>query len=162
MTEDEAKAMLAVLSDHYQEPVMPISIYCKALTTWRTAIRERSERMVASAYPGIDKPWGTPEKTAAQALFDHDAKNPKDHAGVQRAGDAHSSVKWYNEVSSTFTSIRKSNLLARLLYGAQEIRTTPCPIHKGVWSGCMWPDDPKDMCACMDGCNVTGWLPNVP
>ena len=128
MNDDEAKAMLAILSDHYGEPVMTLKRYCAALETWRRAVQERAQRMTLAAYPGIDKPWGTPEKTAALALFDADAKTftaPVTDTGVQRLPDVHSAVKWAREVSSTFLSIRKSNLLARLIYDGQELRTTP-------------------------------------
>ncbi len=34
MTEIEAKAMLAKLSEHYGEPVLPLERFCYALTTW--------------------------------------------------------------------------------------------------------------------------------
>lgn len=55
--------------------------------------------------------------------------------------------------------IVKSNLLARLIYGGEELRTEPCPEHKGHWSGCVWEDLP---CGCVVGANVTGWLPPQP
>ena len=54
--------------------------------------------------------------------------------------------------------LMKSNLAARLVYGGEKVRETPCPKHKGRWSGCVWGD-----AACIEGCmwgsNVTGWLP---
>lgn len=34
LPEHEAKAMLAKLTEHYGEPVMPIHRYCRALSTW--------------------------------------------------------------------------------------------------------------------------------
>lgn len=54
-------------------------------------------------------------------------------------------------------AIRKSNLLARLLYDGQQLRSMPCPEHDGRWSGCF------DHCphGCTDNENVTGWLPNA-
>lgn len=59
--------------------------------------------------------------------------------------------------------IRKSCLLDRLFFQKEGLRTEPCPIHKGRWSGCAWS---KPECAteenpmgCMNGSNVTGWLP---
>lgn len=61
-------------------------------------------------------------------------------------------------------NIEKSNLLARMIYSGDGIRQKPCPVHKGVWSGCKW-GNPE--CATEDypfgchwGSNVTGWLPN--
>lgn len=53
-------------------------------------------------------------------------------------------------------AIYKSNLLSRLIYSGEQLRTTPCPKHKGRWSGCVW----DAQCECMCGSNVTGWLPN--
>ena len=56
------------------------------------------------------------------------------------------------------TAIRKSNLLFRMLFLGEPLRTTPCPTHKGKWSGC------KELgtCDCQCGWDVTGWLPNEP
>jgi hypothetical protein len=52
--------------------------------------------------------------------------------------------------------IGKSCLLSRLIYAGEPLRTRPCPIHRGRWSGCFK--------VCPAGCNfeenVTGWLPN--
>ena len=72
------------------------------------------------------------------------------------------SESFAESVVHVLMQVGKSNLLWRLIYGGQTLRTTPCPTHKGVWSGCVWPKDAKDACACMDGSNVTGWLPNAP
>lgn len=41
MTDAEAEALLAQLSAHYRQPVMPVRRYCEAITTWLRAI-ERS------------------------------------------------------------------------------------------------------------------------
>ena len=52
--------------------------------------------------------------------------------------------------------VSKSNLLARLLYEGEKLRTEPCPIHQGRWSGCVWGEQ---RCPhCMSGDNVTGWV----
>lgn len=59
--------------------------------------------------------------------------------------------------------IPKSNLLARLLYGGEKLRTTPCPVHCGTWSGVPFPaawfkaDLSGNPYYC--GCQGTGWLP---
>lgn len=53
--------------------------------------------------------------------------------------------------------ISKSCLLNRLFFQTETLRTTPCPEHEGRWSGCAWSGTP---CACQNGANVTGWLPN--
>ena len=52
-------------------------------------------------------------------------------------------------------SIRKSNLLWRLIYGGQSLRTRMCPKHRGRWSGYGWGYE----CECQDGYDITGWLP---
>jgi hypothetical protein len=62
-------------------------------------------------------------------------------------------------IDLVFLAIEKSNLLWRLLWAGEPLRSTPCPVHEGKWSGCVWPKDSKDVCPCMSGCNVTGWLP---
>jgi hypothetical protein len=59
-------------------------------------------------------------------------------------------------IQEVSTLVSKSNLLSRLLYGGEELRTERCPIHKGHWSGCVWGDG---RCPhCMSGDNVTGWV----
>ena len=69
--------------------------------------------------------------------------------------------KFAETVGFVFLQIEKSNLLARLIYGGESLRTVPCPTHQGRWSGCVW----GEACACQSnqngtvGCNVTGWLP---
>ena len=51
--------------------------------------------------------------------------------------------------------IRKSDLLARLLFGGEKLRTVPCPEHKGR----------QDTHALVVGtpcaCGGTGWLPEA-
>jgi hypothetical protein len=53
------------------------------------------------------------------------------------------------------TFARKSNLLFRLLYLRQPLRTKKCPKHQGHWSGCKFG---LDGCECQVGFDVTGWL----
>jgi hypothetical protein len=48
--------------------------------------------------------------------------------------------------------IRKSDLLWRLLYDGQRLRTRKCPKHGGSWAG-------VSPVACPHGCGHTGWLP---
>ena len=137
---------------------------------------ERATTLQKELYPGMAlKPWENPEDRdeydVATARY-HAETSIKDRMqGIFKAGDeptkrdyAIEELKRYEEavekIRWVFMQIRKSNLLARLLYDGQALRTMPCPEHKGHWSGCKWPKDPKDLCPCMDGCNVTGWLPN--
>lgn len=58
-----------------------------------------------------------------------------------------------HRVERTFLSIRKSNLLARLLYSGEKLRTVMCPEHKGKWSGIEWSDN-----VCPHKCQLTGWV----
>lgn len=55
------------------------------------------------------------------------------------------------------TFARKSNLLWRLLYAGEPLRTRKCPEHDGHWSGCKPEPCPH---GCSYGHDVTGWLPN--
>lgn len=52
-------------------------------------------------------------------------------------------------------AISKSNLLWRLIYGGEKLRTKKCPEHKGRWSGLSSPDND-----CEHGCDFTGWVPD--
>lgn len=47
-------------------------------------------------------------------------------------------------------AITKSSLLARMIYGGEELRTEKCPEHHGQWMGIF---------RCPHGCDGTGWLP---
>lgn len=51
--------------------------------------------------------------------------------------------------------IRKSNLLYRLLYLREPLRTRRCPIHDGHWDG------QAMLRGCEHGCDGTGWLREV-
>lgn len=51
------------------------------------------------------------------------------------------------------TDIEKSNLLARLLYAGEPLRTRMCPEHKGRWNGNAM------LTGCSHHCDGTGWLP---
>jgi hypothetical protein len=55
-------------------------------------------------------------------------------------------------------AIHKSNCLWRLLYAGEELRTKPCPVHKGRWSGVA----PDPGCGCWSYGNITGWLAEGP
>lgn len=57
-------------------------------------------------------------------------------------------------------AIRKSCLLERLLYGGEKLRTRPCPVHKGQWSGVT--DPACQYCGVGPTCKCnTGWLPEA-
>ena len=108
MKDEQAEVMLKMLSEHFGEPVMPVSRYCSKLELYAHAIDQRARR--------------TKEK------------GDIDHADQ---------VQW------VFVQIMKSNLLHRLIYQGEKLRTVPCPEHKGKWSGLYGPCE----------CGFTGWLP---
>jgi hypothetical protein len=56
-----------------------------------------------------------------------------------------------------FGFVGKSCLLARLIYAGERLRTRPCPIHRGNWSGWRFEECPG---RCNFGPNLTGWMPN--
>ena len=60
---------------------------------------------------------------------------------------------YYERLHSILIDIKKSNLLARLLYDKEKFRTKECPIHKGVWNG-----DAMLTGNCLFACDGTGWL----
>jgi hypothetical protein len=73
------------------------------------------------------------------------------------AGDPHQHGHDYAAVlSHVELDIRKSNLLGRLIYGGQALRTEPCPEHNGHWTGSAMLE------GCPHGCHGTGWLPARP
>lgn len=113
--EETDPEVLRMLSEAHREPVLPMSRFCSAISTWFRVI----ERLNAAVTP--EESWrGTQGKNYHSVLFQ-----------IER-------------------DIRKSNLLARLLYGGQKLRTQACPIHKGKYNG---EGD------CSEGCEGTGWLP---
>jgi hypothetical protein len=152
------------------EPVMGVSKYCDALRTWQSALGERAERQRVALYPDI-RSEDRAKVDAAWKLY-HEEKKMRLEVGLHHRemsserGIALNMLTHYEEacerVGWVFTQIAKSCLLWRLIYDGQELRTVPCPVHEGHWSGCAWPEKPEDVCACMDGSNVTGWLPNEP
>lgn len=77
----------------------------------------------------------TPGRSFGHEYVEEDHKFGADYAGHLR---------------DILRDISKSNLLARILYGGEKLRTRPCPEHKGRWSGIM---------TCPYGCGETGWLP---
>lgn len=87
------------------------------------------------------------------------AKLYREPVADPRDGENERRLKVGESAQFVFLQIIKSNLLARVLYGGQEVRTVPCPVHKGRWSGCAIASETECKGACMDGSNVTGWLP---
>lgn len=65
-----------------------------------------------------------------------------------RQGMNHGS-EYYKHFGSINTDISKSNLLGRMFYGGEKLRTRMCPTHKGHWSG---------INSCIYYCGSTGWI----
>jgi len=83
-------------------------------------------------------------------------------ATMALASDAESTREWRHEFAEHWQfierAIRKSCLLERLLYGGEKLRSRPCPVHKGRWSGITSP--PCKHCGVGPTCQCnTGWLP---
>lgn len=160
LTDEEAEAMLARLSRHYGEPVMPIDRYCAALSTWGRVIGERLERHREELFPNIkskdDAKQSAAYKAYSEAMDAVDAGNLKPGDDLKRWSallDLHTDKTLAHEVAHVFLQIRKSNLLARLLYNGEKLRTKMCPEHKGKWTGIEWGNN-----RCPPNCQLTGWI----
>ena len=158
LTREEAEAMLQRLSLHFGCPVMPIERYCAALRLWQTAYREKAIGLKAKLDAGETKISFETKLRDRVSTWDRDVEQE-----FKVACDTS------KQIDFVFMQIAKSNLLARLLYEGESLRTEPCPVHKGFWSGCAWNENPEDDCACQrvqgsdaTGSNVTGWLPGEP
>lgn len=94
---------------------------------------------------------------------------------------SHTDGEYQEHFRTVELAVRKSCLLDRMLYGEEHPSKTPCPVHKGRWSGCHfhWPgqkwSDGSQMevspmlqewydagCRCfMHSCGcTTGWNPD--
>lgn len=83
-----------------------------------------------------------------QALTENESDGPY-------GAEAGAALRQHGAVIIMFA--RKSNLLWRLLYAGEKLRTRKCPEHDGHWSGCKPEPCPH---GCSFGSDVTGWLPN--
>jgi hypothetical protein len=67
--------------------------------------------------------------------------------------------QFHEHWSYTDIQISKSNALARWFFTDEGVRNTPCPTHKGTWSGCFSEVfGQRGPCACQSGGNITGFL----
>lgn len=147
LTPEQAEAMLKQLSEHYRTPVMPVSRYCASLQAWRRAQSDRVARLRANTFLGIE---GPPDDLQTQAAKDsYWAWKKSGSYGYQELRELEVELLAIDNLNRR---VLKSNLLARLIYGGEKIRTRMCPKHKGVWSG-------MPSSNCEHGCQHTGWLP---
>lgn len=128
------------------EPRIDVEEYCRAFETW------------------------------AGVRFDPAEVWPREHARLTRAGCDHLRGKFTGElpvdalcvefrawlsgqdpnaVGPLRLAIRKSCLLDRLIYAREPLRPTPCPVHRGHWSGYSTKPCPE---GCSFGLNLTGWI----
>ncbi len=163
LTDEQANEMLAKLSRHFREPVMPISRYCKGLRTWHEALEDRAYRKKLELFPDLALDYRADPSLKERAETAHEAYRSALKSADKytpsldpRFYDLLSAEKTAESVGHVFLQIRKSDLLFRLLYRGEELRSTPCPEHKGRWSGLEHPDN-----RCPHGCQFTGWLPNA-
>lgn len=127
LTNEQANDMMRQLSEHFGEPVMPLKAFCFTMRRWVDCIE--------------------------QGVQDRKAEND----GLGRGGNQHQHGQEYvAQLGHILTDIAKSDLLGRLFYGHEQVRTVKCPEHKGHWVGIE-----SDTNFCKHGCGFTGWLPNV-
>lgn len=113
----EAREMLLRLEEFYNEPVLPLHHFCRAMELW----------------------------------FDCIGKNNTDPA--LRRHDREQGYGYFQFLNQMRIDIRKSNLLGRLLYGKEPLRTRKCPVHKGHYDG-----EAMFFKKCPHECDGTGWL----
>jgi hypothetical protein len=65
--------------------------------------------------------------------------------------------KYYEALKQMRIDIMKSNLLGRLFYAKEPLRTRMCPVHKGHYSG-----EAMFFQKCLHLCDGTGWLRESP
>jgi hypothetical protein len=130
LSEETVKELEDILMRHYGEAVHPVSRYCKKL-------REYSQAINALADTNEELPEG---EYRSYGVFHNEEELQLAARGLGTA------LFWAH----------KSNLLWRLLYNNETLRTRECPEHKGHWCGCQWPA-PE---CCSVGHDVTGWVPH--
>jgi hypothetical protein len=157
LTDEQAEEMLKQLSAHFRQPVQPVGRYCAALRSWEDAWYQKYLDLKRELFPGLDGDSRLPETIAIYEVYKAETKDPLSHSDKNRGYKLHNlaGLKSFVEtLSHVELSIRKSSLLARLIYGGEKLRTKKCPEHKGRWSGIPHPDN-----MCPHGCEHTGWIP---
>lgn len=161
LTEEQAEDMLRQLTEHFKQPVMPVSKYCDAFRTWEKAIYDRTDRLKLELYPGLAQMLGS-ESEADWAKYKSEMADPSqvEDSRRWRIHNLKGCIGDVSIVQSVSLMIRKSALLARLLYKGEKLRPTLCPEHQGKWSGLEFPATPGFPARiCEHGCNLTGWIP---
>lgn len=89
--------------------------------------------------------------SAMERWMDCIVKNNTDPTLMQ--GEAGHGYRYFRSLSQMRIDIRKSNLLGRLLYAREPLRTRMCPLHKGHYDG-----ETMFFKKCPHLCDGTGWL----
>jgi hypothetical protein len=158
LTQEQVDTMLTQLQGHFNEPVLPLSHYCAKLETWVKCLEERAERLGAQLFPHLNELVNNQlTKEAIQARADHDEARKNRNMDGQTDRDYELRNLWECEEAVVRAhvvglAVKKSSLLARLLYDGEKLRTKQCPTHKGQWSGLPHPGNDCE-------CGLTGWLP---
>jgi len=113
--------------------------------------KEQAEEMLRE----LSKHYGEPVMPVSRYCATFDAWIGAVGEGADRDGKDSGNAALYDTLTMARLAVHKSNLLWRLIYGGEQLRTEMCPEHKGRWSGCAWPDSACPHC--MHGSNVTGW-----
>jgi hypothetical protein len=92
---------------------------------------------------------------AMKVWMDCIVKNNTDPVLLEAGADH--GKRYFSLLKMVYIDIRKSNLLSRLLYAKEPLRSRMCPIHKGHWSG-----DAMFFNKCPELCDGTGWLRERP
>lgn len=157
LTDEQAEEMLKQLSKHFRQPVQPVSRYCKSLRTWRDAFDTEYYALMEELFPGLSGDSTLEATKAVYEVYKQEIKDPLAHPDKPRSYKLHELEglkKWTEVLTTVELSIRKSNLLYRLIYCGEKLRTQKCPQHKGRWSGIEFGDN-----VCPHGCELTGWIP---
>lgn len=134
--------------------------YTTAFFTW-SAVAHLPEKLTAILGKGMLHLLNT--------FKDSEAREPEEYCKVLRewaqvAARSHKGDElWigdHGDFGELHLRIEKSCLLDRLIYLGETVRTVPCPLHKGKWSGIHAERCPH---GCDIGCGcTTGWLPVNP
>lgn len=128
-----------------------VAEYAVAFETWATvAPLEDGEREVLTEALGALR---------GVSRGDESARPIADHCRVMEAFLMGRARGERGACSALRLRIKKSCLLDRLLYGAEPLSTTPCPLHKGQWSG-LHPSPCPHGCDAVCGC-TSGWVPSA-
>lgn len=90
---------------------------------------------------------------AIELWMDRIVKNNTDAALLRGEGGQEQGHEYFKFLNQMRIDIRKSNLLGRMLYAKEPLRTRMCPLHKGHYNG-----EAMFFQKCPHLCDGTGWL----